>query len=152
MKLYTLEREQMVNKALEEVFEFFSRPQNLARITPSGMGFNILTPSPIIMKAGTVIDYTVKIFGFNVHWRTLISSYDPPHGFTDEQLKGPYKYWFHRHYFEKTEGGTLIYDSVTYALPFGYLGRLAHLLFVSHRLEYIFNYRSKAIKEIFEQL
>ena len=151
MKTYSLEREQLVKKSLEEVFHFFSRPENLARITPSDMGFNILTPSPITMRNGTVIDYTIRIFGFNIHWRTLITAYDPPHGFTDEQLKGPYSYWHHRHQFEKTENGIRIYDKVTYSLPFGYLGRLVHFLFVRRKLEYIFNYRSKVIKEIFAQ-
>jgi ligand-binding SRPBCC domain-containing protein len=149
MKTYILERVQVVNKPLEEVFDFFSRPENLARITPSGMSFNILTPSPITMRTGTVIDYTIKILGFNVHWRTLISSYDPPHGFTDEQLKGPYIYWHHRHQFEKSEKGTRIYDKVTYALPFGLPGRLAHWLFVKRKLEHIFDYRSRVIREIF---
>ncbi len=151
MKTYTLEREQVVNKPLWETFGFFSKPENLARITPPEMGFKILTPLPIIMMAGVAIDYSIKILGFKVHWRSWIGSYDPPYGFVDEQLKGPYRYWFHRHHFEKTEGGTLIYDNVTYALPFGYLGRLAHSLFVKRQLEYIFNYRSTVIKEIFAQ-
>ncbi len=151
MKLYTLEREQVIDRPLEQVFAFFAKPENLARITPSKMRFNILTPSPINMRDGTVIDYTIKILGFKVHWRTLIGSYDPPYGFADEQLRGPYSYWHHRHHFEKTESGTRIYDHVTYALPFGFLGRLAHFVLVKRQLQHIFNYRSGVIREIFAQ-
>jgi ligand-binding SRPBCC domain-containing protein len=149
MKIYTLEREQVVDKPLDEVFDFFSKSENLARITPSDMGFNILTPSPIDMRTGTVIDYTIKISGFSIHWRTLISSYDPPYSFTDEQLRGPYSFWHHRHRFEKTDNGTRIHDKVIYALPFGLLGRLAHSLFVKRQLKNIFDYRSLIIKRIF---
>ena len=150
MRIYLLEREQVVDKPLEETFEFFSRPENLARITPSQMGFNILTPSPINMGAGTVIDYTIKIAGLDIHWRTLISSYDPPYGFTDEQLKGPYAYWHHRHLFEKFGKGTRIYDMVSYALPFGILGSLVHSLFVKRQLNRIFDFRYSAIERILQ--
>ena len=149
MKIYTLEREQTVNRPLEEVFEFFSKPENLARITPPQMGFKMLTPLPIDMGSGTVIDHTVRIFGINVHWRALISSYDPPRSFTDEQLKGPYIFWHHQHRFEKTDGGSRINDKVTYALPFGFWGRLAHYLFVKGKLKRIFDYRYSVIETIF---
>jgi ligand-binding SRPBCC domain-containing protein len=148
MRLYSLKRKQVVNKPPVEVFDFFSKPENLARITPSNMGFNTLTPSPIVMRTGTVIDYTIKILGFSVHWRTLISSFDPPRSFTDEQLKGPYSIWHHKHQFEKTENGTFIKDNVTYALPFGFLGRIVHTLFVKRQLNHIFDYRFTVIKEI----
>lgn len=150
MKIYALEREQVVDKPFEETFDFFSRPENLARITPSKIEFNILTPSPISMGAGTVIDYTIKIAGIDIHWKTLISSYDPPYSFTDEQLKGPYAYWHHRHRFEKYGNGTCIYDSVSYALPFGFLGRLVHSLFVKRQLNRIFDFRHSAIERILQ--
>ena len=149
MKIYTLEREQTVNRPIEEVFDFFSKPENLARITPPQMRFTMLTPLPIDMGFGTVIDHSVRIFGINVHWRALISSYDPPHSFTDEQLKGPYIFWHHRHRFEKSDGGTRIFDSVSYALPFGLLGRIVHRLFVRTQLDKIFAFRHNAIERIF---
>ena len=151
MKIYTLEREQTVNRPLEEVFEFFSKPENLARITPPHMGFNILTPLPIDMRSGTVIDHTVRIFGVIVRWQALISSYDPLRSFTDEQLKGPYTYWHHRHRFEKYGNGTRIYDSVSYVLPFGFLGRLIHSLFVKRQLNRIFDFRYSAIERILQR-
>ena len=149
MKTYTLKREQLIRKPLEEVFSFFENTENLARITPSNLGFKILTPLPIHMKTGTLIDYTINIFGIGVHWRTLISDYNPPHNFTDEQLKGPYTFWHHRHEFISSSDGTLIRDTVAYALPFGMLGRLVHALLVKRQLRQIFDFRTSAIKNIF---
>jgi ligand-binding SRPBCC domain-containing protein len=89
----------------------------LEKITPSSMGFNIITPKPIQMKDGAIIDYTVKILGVPVRWRTMITSYKKNEFFVDEQLKGPYTYWHHKHTFKQVEGGVLIIDEITYALP-----------------------------------
>jgi ligand-binding SRPBCC domain-containing protein len=149
MRTFTLEYETTIDRPLAEVFPFFSRPENLARITPPAMGFDILTPSPIEMKSGAVIDYTVKVLGLRVHWRTLISDYNPPHGFVDQQLKGPYVLWHHTHTFREANGKTIMGDRVVYALPFGWLGRLVHRLFVRSQLERIFQYRSKVIHRVF---
>jgi ligand-binding SRPBCC domain-containing protein len=149
MKIHTLKRELLVRRPVEEVFSFFENAGNLARITPSNLRFNILTPLPIDMKAGTLIDYTIRVLGIGVHWRTLITGYDPPYGFTDKQLRGPYTFWHHRHEFIATADGTLIRDKVTYALPFGVIGRLAHALFVKSQLRHIFDFRSSVIREMF---
>ena len=116
-KIYTFYKEQFVPSDMDTVFEFFSRPENLEKITPTSMGFNIITPSPIEMKEGAIIDYTVKIMGVPMRWRTMITSYKKNEYFVDEQLKGPYSYWHHRHSFKEVEGGVLIIDEITYALP-----------------------------------
>jgi len=150
MKIHTLEKEQLIKKPLSEVFSFFENPENLARITPPSLGFIILTPTPIIMKKGTVIDYTVRVMGLKVHWRSLISCYEPPHKFVDEQLKGPYKYWHHTHRFIEKPEGTLITDKVGYALPFGPLGSIMHRLTVKKQLEDIFEYRQQVIVDYFK--
>jgi len=149
VRTYTLTAEQLVPRPLAEVFAFFERPENLARITPPSLGFVILTPTPIAMKTGALIDYTIKVMGLPLRWRTLISHYDPPHSFVDEQLRGPYKLWHHRHSFREVDGGTMISDEVTYALPLGILGRVAHALFVCRQLQGIFAYRAKVIGERF---
>ena len=107
-KIYTFYKEQFVPSDLDTVFEFFSRPENLEKITPSSMGFNIITPTPIDMKEGAIIDYTVKIMGVPMRWRTMITSYKKNEYFVDEQLKGPYSYWHHKHTFKEVEGGVLI--------------------------------------------
>ncbi len=149
MKTYTLTAEQFVPRPLPEVFAFFERPENLAKITPPSLGFVIVTPTPIAMKAGALIDYTIKVMGMRLRWRTLISQYDPPHMFVDEQLQGPYRQWHHTHTFREVEGGTVISDEVKYSLPLGILGRIAHVLFVRRQLQGIFAYRAEVIGEKF---
>ena len=149
MKIYTLKKEQKISKNILDVFDFFSRPENLSRITPPKMGFNILTPSPIEMKEGALIDYTVKILGIPIRWRTLITKYDPPNIFIDQQLKGPYSLWHHTHVFKKiSDNETLIEDIVLYTIPFGFIGRIVHYLYIKRDLEKIFSYRKKKIADI----
>jgi ligand-binding SRPBCC domain-containing protein len=151
MKPYILKRKQVVEKPLEEVFEFFSRPENLSRITPPEMGFNIITPIPIDMNRGSLIDYTVKVLGpLAVRWTSLISEYDPPHKFVDVQLRGPYSFWHHTHTFKSIAGGTEITDEVRYLIPMGIIGNLAHALFVRKKLEQIFDFRRHVIGNYFK--
>ena len=119
MKVYTLKKEQKISKNILDVFNFFSRPENLAAITPPKMKFKILTPSPIEMKEGSIIDYTVKIFGIPTRWRTIITSYKRNESFVDEQLKGPYSYWHHKHSFESVEDGINIIDEINYVIKKG---------------------------------
>ena len=150
MKLYTLKREQKISKNIDDVFEFFSKPENLSIITPSKMKFKILTPSPIEMKEGALIDYTVNIFHFPIRWRTLITDYKPTNMFVDQQLKGPYSMWHHTHLFERlNDEETLIKDIVIYAVPFGIIGKLVHSLYIKSDLNAIFDFRSRKIREIF---
>jgi ligand-binding SRPBCC domain-containing protein len=149
MTIHTLNKAQVIPAPLDRVFGFFSRPENLARLTPPDLGFIILTPPPIEMKAGALIDYTIRLLGIRVRWTTLITAFDPGRAFVDEQLKGPYSFWHHSHYFEEVPGGTLVRDEVRYALPFGILGRLAHAVAVKDRLEGIFSYRARVVGEIF---
>ena len=149
MRCYTLRTEQFVPAPLERVFEFFSRPEQLEQITPGHLHFSILTPSPIRMRVGALIDYRIRIRGVPQRWRTLISYYDPPHCFVDQQLHGPYAKWVHRHTFAGSAGGTRIVDEVEYALPFGILGRFVRWAFVRRELESIFNFRRACIAQQF---
>lgn len=149
MKTYTLERQQWVASPLPEVFDFFSRAENLQRLTPPWMHFRILTPQPMAMKPGALIDYALRVHGLPVRWRTKIETWSPPFSFVDTQLKGPYRLWHHTHRFTEWNGGTMIDDVVHYALPFGLLGQLAHWLQVSRDLAQIFQYRAKVVRELF---
>jgi ligand-binding SRPBCC domain-containing protein len=150
MNIHTLTQRQLVRRPIEEVFAFFSRPENLERLTPKTLGFRILTPTPIAMKEGAVIDYSIRIAGMPVRWTTLITLYEPPHRFIDLQQKGPYAYWHHTHTFTETPDGTLITDEVRYAVPYGLLGQAARVLFVERQLDHIFRQRSYVIEEIFD--
>jgi len=147
--MYTLSRKQLVPAPPDRVFRFFSQPENLARLTPPDLGFVILTPPPIEMKTGALIDYTIRLLGIRVRWTTLITEFTPGRSFVDEQLKGPYSLWHHAHHFEEVPGGTIVRDEIRYALPLGLLGRFIHSIAVRGRLDGIFNYRSKAVTEIF---
>ena len=149
MKVHALTRRQEIPRAPEEVFAFFERPENLARLTPPELGFVILTPKPLAMRSGAVIDYTVRVLGVPVRWTTLITDYDPPYRFVDLQLRGPYAFWHHTHTFERAPGGTLVTDEVRYALPFGWLGSIAHTMLVSRQLRNIFDYRQQVLERMF---
>ena len=148
-KIYTFKKEQFVPSDIDTVFEFFSRPENLEKITPKKMGFNIITPKPIEMKEGSIIDYTVKILGVPMRWRTIISSYKKNEYFVDEQLKGPYSYWHHKHYFEEVDGGVMIIDEITYALPLEAFRIIVHPLIIEPQLNEIFDFRFQTIQDKF---
>ncbi len=150
-KTYELQRTQFVPRPVDEVFAFFSDAGNLEALTPEFVQFKILTPLPIKMAAGVVIDYRIKLFGIPMKWQTLIESFEPPHRFADTQLRGPYARWHHTHTFTAVDGGTLIEDRVEYQIRFGILGQLTHPLFVRRSLEQIFDYRFKTIERIFGQ-
>lgn len=135
---------------LGRVFRFFSRPENLAQLTPPALGFHILTPSPIEMKPGALINYTIRLFGIRVGWTTLITQYEEGRAFVDEQLKGPYSFWQHFHNFEEVPGGTLVHDEVRYAMPYGLPGRIVHALVVKRQLNDIFEYRAKAVAHLLQ--
>ena len=151
MKTYFLLRRQVIPKPLDAVFGFFESPANLERITPAEVGFNILTPQPITMRTGAVLDYTIRLFGIPVRWTTQIVGYDPPYRFADVALKSPYSFWHHTHSFEPTPGGTVMTDQVKYVMPFGWIGQIAHALFVKRRLEKIFDYRAEVIEQLLEE-
>ncbi len=150
MTNYVLEREQHIQRPLTEVFDFFADAENLGRLTPPSLTFTIETPRPIVMKPGTLIDYRIGLFGIPMRWKTRIEEWVPNERFVDVQLRGPYAYWHHLHTFETApDGGTLIRDRVTYRPPLGPLGVLAKHLFVARQLDTIFDFRRKAVEEIF---
>lgn len=147
--MYVLERTQFVARPRAEVFPFFADAANLARLTPPFLGFEIVTPRPIEMRAGTIIDYRIKLNGIPLTWRTQIESFTPGEQFIDVQVRGPYKLWRHTHTFRDVDGGTELGDRVEYALPLGPLGRLAHALIVKRQLRTIFDYRTRVMTELF---
>ena len=150
MPEHILERKQIIKHPRDEVFEFFADAGNLERITPPELNFHIITPQPIDIKKGALIDYTLKLRGIPITWKTEITQWNPPFDFIDSALKSPYKQWIHLHTFEAGENGeTIMKDIVRYRLPFEPLGDLAHW-YVKKELKYIFDYRYKVIEEIFQ--
>ncbi len=144
MRTYVLEREQRLDRPRSEVFAFFGDAFNLERITPRFLSFRILTERPVRMRAGTLLEYKLSLFGVGFYWQTRIEEWQPEEYFVDVQLKGPYALWRHTHTFEVIdERRTLMRDRVEYALPYGLLGRLAHSLFVRYSLKKIFDHRAR---------
>ena len=147
MQSYKLHCEMKVARPLAETFAVFEQPRNLALITPPRLNFKVLN-DPLEMRRGLSIDYTIRWCGIGMRWRSRIASYDPPYRFVDVQELGPYRLWHHVHRFTGDAGGTLVSDEVTYVLPLGPFGRLAHAAIVKRQLLDIFRYRQKALAGI----
>lgn len=153
MKIYTLQRTQFLPISMAEAWDFFSTPRNLSKITPEHMGFKILYVSGGEKTyAGQIIRYHVQILpGINVHWVTEITHVQEPEYFVDEQRFGPYALWHHQHRFRVVAGGVEMTDEVNYAIPLGFLGRLAHWLFVGREVNRIFEHRFTVLDRYFKK-
>ena len=148
MKPFVLERSSVLPFPKERVFSFFSRPENLESLTPPWLSFSIVTPPPIRMCEGALIDYKLSVRGIPLKWRSEITVWDPPHRFVDEQRRGPYRTWVHEHRFEEVDGGMRVTDHVTYSVLGGALVRR---LFVLPDLERIFDYRQERLQVLVEE-
>lgn len=150
--MYQLTRKQLVKTDMETCWKFFSSPGNLSVITPDYMRFHVLTSVPDNMYEGLMIAYKVSpVLGIPLNWITEIKYVHEHRFFVDEQRRGPYLLWHHEHHFEETEEGVWMTDIVSYRLPLGILGKLAHALFVRKQLEGIFDYRYRKVEELFHQ-
>ena len=150
MKRHVLEASLWLSSPLEATFAFFCDPANLARITPPDLGFVVLTPGPIPMRSGALIDYRIRLRGIPARWTSLIEVWAPNARFVDVQVRGPYRLWRHEHTFEAESGGTRVADRVEYALPFFPFGEIVHRFLVRPDLDRIFSFRSAAIRRILQ--
>ncbi len=145
--IHTLEREQFLPWPTAAVFAFFADARNLERITPPLLRFRVLTSGPIEMRAGTLIEYRLRLHGVPLRWLTRIEEWEPGVRFVDVQVAGPYRLWRHTHAFDEREGGTMMRDVVRYELPAWPLGELAAPL-VRRELARIFDHRRAAVLEL----
>lgn len=148
MRSFRLEREQVVPQPLAAVFPFFSDPRNLQRITPDSLHFQIVSLPPR-MEEGALIEYKLRVHGIPIRWVTRIESFEPPHRFTDIQLRGPYRRWHHIHEFRETAKGTEMRDIVEYALPVPLGAGLVNRFLVAPDLERIFDFRRDFVARMF---
>lgn len=148
MKIRTLHAELWLPQPMDAVFAFFGDAANLDAITPPWLHFRILTPRPIVMAAGTRIDYALRLHGIPVKWQSEVTAWRPPHYFADEQRRGPYRRWTHRHHFEAADGGTWVRDEVEYAVPGYFLEPIIHRLFVGPDLCTLFTFRHAKMREM----
>ncbi len=150
MKTHILETVTIIHKPLLEVFDFFSKAENLNILTPPELHFKIITPLPIKMEPTTIIDYRIKLNGISFNWRTEICNWEPPYRFVDQQLKGPYKKWHHTHSFIEKNGVTEMTDRIEFLSPGWIFEPIINALFIEKKVKKIFAYREKKLKEIFE--
>ena len=146
MKEFTFHTELWLPRQPEEIFSFFADARNLEVLTPPRLKFEIVTPGPVTMRVGALIDYRLRVHGIAIRWRTEIAEWDPPRRFVDVQLRGPYTLWHHTHTFENHAGGTRCIDVVRYR-PRG--GTLIDWLFVRRDLERIFAFRGEMLARMF---
>jgi ligand-binding SRPBCC domain-containing protein len=150
VRAHTFEAEQVVARPRSEVFEFFAAPENLERITPPWLSFALTGPRPERVREGTEISYRLHVHGAPIKWTSRIDAYEADSMFIDRQLTGPYRLWLHRHLFVPDgDQATIVRDRVTYQLPLGIAGAIAHVAFVRRDLERIFAYRREAIDQLF---
>lgn len=148
MKVRHLERELWLPRPIAEIFTFFANPANLETLTPPWLKFQILTPRPLKMFVGTLIDYRLRVRGVPMRWQSEITVWEQPFCFIDEQRRGPYRLWQHDHRFIQKDCGTAIIDTVRYAVPFDFL---THRSLVRPDLERIFNFREQKLREFFSE-
>lgn len=139
----------LLSGSLDQVFHFFSSEKNLEVLTPEFLNFKVQGMSTPEIQTGTFIDYTLKIHGVPVTWKTEILDWKVNQSFVDIQRKGPYRCWHHTHKFEECKGGILMSDTVRWALPLSPLSNFVVDEFVDKDVENIFSYRQKKIMKMF---
>ena len=153
MKIYQINTKQNLPISVKEAWEFLSSPNNLAEITPKYMNFKILSGADKSIFAGQIIQYKVTpVLGITLKWVTEITHVKQNEYFVDEQRFGPYSLWHHKHFIKEIDGGIEMEDIVDYKIPFGFLGQIAHSLFIEKKLRQIFNYREKKLLKLFGKL
>ena len=145
---FQLNRQQLLPITIDKAWSFFSSPLNLSLITPNHLGLVLKSKVNSSMQLNDEIDYEVKpILGIPLKWKTKISLVEKPYRFSDNQIKGPYKFWKHLHEFEEVEGGVMMKDTINYIIPFGWLG-LLFSFYVKRKLTSIFDFREGALDKL----
>ena len=151
MAVHQLKAVQHIPGSIDEIWDYFSQPSNLAKITPVEMDFRVISDKwEAEIYPGQIIEYTVRpLLGIAFYWMTEITQVRSKEFFIDEQRKGPYSLWHHQHHFEQVDGGVLMTDLVHYQNPLGFLGDIANAVLVKGKLRKLFEYRAVKINERF---
>ena len=150
-KVYSIYRSQTVNASLQDVWNFFSAPANLEKITPKSMAFDVLNKDERPMYAGQIIEYKVTpLFGIKLYWMTEITHVQPLQFFIDEQRFGPFSFWHHQHHFKQTGNGVEMTDILHYKIPLWFIGDIANAIMVKKKIKAIFDFREQKVNELFK--
>lgn len=151
MAIFQISRRTDIAASLDQVWDFFARPENLDRLTPPDLSFRIVSADTGRMYSGQIIEYRIRIFPLlRVRWLTEIKHVAEGQYFVDEQRIGPYKFWYHEHRFESLPNGRVrMQDLVNYDVGLGWIGVLVNTLVLKRRLNYIFDYRQRVIAQVF---
>jgi ligand-binding SRPBCC domain-containing protein len=155
VKTYLVKTEQAIPISLDEAWDFFSSPTNLAKITPKEMSFVVTSDFTAETKiyAGMIITYKIApLLGVKMNWMTEITQVKEGEYFVDEQRFGPYALWHHEHHFKAIKGGVMMNDILNYAIPYSFIGTLANETFIGKQIRKIFEFRETAIKEMFGEI
>lgn len=148
--IHQLNSKQSIEASIEEVWDFFSKPENLNELTPPSLHFKTLSGEKEKTYSGQIITYRIRILPFiHIHWVTEIKNVIPYSSFIDEQRMGPYKFWHHYHQFIVTDTGVDIIDTVHYKVGFSFIGEILRHLWIKHKLKKIFDYRKEKIVQLF---
>lgn len=147
---WELERTQLVRRSAADTFAFFANPWNLEAITPPWLRFRI-AEAEVPLHQGALLAYRLRLFGVPIRWQTEITRWEPPHTFTDVQIRGPYALWEHTHTFSAVRGGTQVHDLVRYRIPLGPVGAVSRRLIVRRWLDAIFDYRAQRLGELLDE-
>ncbi|MGB0178399.1 MAG: SRPBCC family protein [Owenweeksia sp.] len=148
--MFVFKQEQYIPVSLDQAWEFFANPLNLAKLTPPKMNFKVLGDLPGEVHDDLIVRFRVSpLRGINVNWTSVISKVVPKKYFSDVQVEGPFRYWHHQHSFHPVKNGVEIRDELHYLPPFGLIGKLFHPLIVKRKLSETFEYRYQKINEIF---
>lgn len=150
MKIYQLKTKQFLPISIDKAWEFFSNPNNLSKITPPWLNFEVTSQLENKVYAGMIITYKVRpLLNIPITWVTEITHVREPNFFVDEQRFGPYKFWHHQHIFKKVDGGIEMEDIISYAVPFGFVGIIINRLIISEKINEIFSFRKEKLTELF---
>lgn len=141
-----------IDRPPEAVCAFHANLKNHSRLCPPDQQEEIIAGGDDPLCEGAKVTFRARHGGLRHTLESEITEWDPPHGFTDRQVKGPFAAWIHRHKFVPFQTGTLMTDTIEYAVPAGPLGLLVEKLWLGEHLDRFFNHRQAEAKRLLEQI
>jgi ligand-binding SRPBCC domain-containing protein len=136
----------LINAPVRDVFRFHERDDALPLLSPP------FPPVRVISRVGGIQAGAEVVLRIGpVHWIARHTAYEQESLFVDEQIRGPFRSWVHRHEFEAVDGRTKLTDRIEYQLPGGTLVNLLFAWIVNGALANMFRYRHYVTREFCEK-